>query len=119
MYKYKVKQTETKSYFFNWFTSDYNKVYTFDTYNKALIFALSEEINTFSCIVSDKVQTTRKTYKNYYTLKQFQKHCIKNPMHFLNTQNCRLDNKQISNYYFYLIGSNKLEKLKKFKNAKK
>jgi len=119
MYTYKVKQTETKSYFFNWFTSDYEKVYTFNTYNDALIFCLSEEIKQFSCIISDKVQTTRKTFKNYYTLKEFKKHCINNPMHFLNAQNCRLDNKQISNYYFYLIGSNKLEKLKKFQTQKK
>ena len=119
MYKYKVKQTETKSYFFNWFTSEYKKVYLFDTYNKALIFALSEEIKQFTCIISDKVQTTRKTYKNYYTLKQFKKHCVNNPMYFLNTQNCRLNEEQIENYYFYLISSNKLEKLKKFKNAKK
>jgi len=110
---YKVKQTETKSYFFNWFTSEYEKVYSFNTYKEALIFALSEQINQFTCIVSDKVQTTRKTYKNHYTLKEFKKHCIKNPMHFLNTQNCRLNDEQIKNYYFYLIGSNKLTKLKK------
>lgn len=114
MYKYKVKQTQTKSYFFNWFTSEYEKVYTFNTYNDALIFALSEQIEQFTCIVSDEVETSRKTYKNYYTLKQFKKHCVNNPMHFLNTQNCRLDEKQIANYYFYLIESNKLEKLKKF-----
>ena len=113
MYKYKVKQTQTKSYFFNWFTSEYEKVYLFDTYKDALIFCLSEEIKQFTCIISDKVQTTRKTYKNYYTLSQFKKHCVNNPMHFLNTQKCRLDEKQIENYYFYLIGSNKLTKLKK------
>lgn len=114
MYTYKVKQSETKSYFFNWFKSEYEKVYTFNTYKDALIFCLSEEIKQFVCIVSDKVQTTRKTYKNYYTLKQFKKHCINNPMHFLNTQKCRLDEKQIANYYFYLIGSSKLTKLKKY-----
>ena len=114
MYKYKVKQTETKSYFFNWFESEQVKVYTFNTYKDALIFALSEEVKRFTCIVSDKVQTTRKTYKNYYTLKQFQKHCLNNPMHFLNTQKCRLDQKQIANYYFYLIGCNQLTKLKKY-----
>jgi hypothetical protein len=114
MYKYKVKQTEAKSYFFDLIKKDVTKVYLFDTYKDALIFALSEQIEQFTCIVSDEVQTTRKTYKNYYTLKQFQKHCVKNPMHFLNTQNCRLDDKQIANYYFYLIGSNKLNKLKKF-----
>ena len=71
MYKYKVKQTETKSYFFNWFTSEYEKVYLFNTYKDALIFALSEEIKQFTCIISDKVQTTRKTFKNHLTLKQF------------------------------------------------
>jgi len=113
MYSYKVKQTEAKSYFFNLLKKNVTKVYTFDTYNKALIFALSEQIEQFTCIVSDEVQTTRKTYKNYYTLKQFQKHCVKNPMHFLNTQKCRLNEKQIANYYFYLIGSDKLTKLKK------
>ena len=113
MYKYKVKQTEKRTYFFSLIKKDVTKVYTFNTYNKALIFALSEQINTFSCIVSDKVQTTRKTYKNYYTLNQFKKHCVNNPMHFLNTQKCRLNDKQIERYYFYLIGSGKLTKIKK------
>jgi len=113
MYKYKVKQTEKRTYFFKWFESEQVKVYNFKTYNKALIFALSEQIEQFTCIVSDEVETSRKTYKNYYTLKQFKKHCVKNPMHFLNTQNCRLNEEQIANYYFYLIGSNKLTKLKK------
>jgi len=111
MYTYKVKQTETRNYFFNWFTSDYEKVYLFNTYKDALIFALSEEIEQFTCIVSDKVQTTRKTYKNYITLKQFVKAATNNPMYYLNTQTVKCN---LTNYYFYLIGSNKLEKLKKF-----
>ena len=110
MYTYKVKQTETKSYFFNWFQSEYEKVYSFDTYKDALIFALSEQIEQFTCIVSDKVQTTRKTYKNYLTLKQFIKAATKNPMYYLNTQKVKCN---LTNYYFYLIGSNKLTKLKK------
>jgi len=110
MYKYKVKQTQTKSYFFNWFESEQVKVYSFNTYNKALIFALSEQIKQFSCIVSDKVQTTRKTYKNYLTLKEFIKAATKNPMHYLGTQVVRCN---LETYYFYLIGSNKLTKLKK------
>jgi len=114
MYIYEVKQTQTKSYFFNWFESEQVKVYNFKTYNKALIFALSEQIEQFVCIVSDKVQTTRKTFKNYYTLKQFKKHCVKNPMHFLNAQRCRLNEEQIENYYFYLIGSGKLNKLNRY-----
>ena len=110
MYKYKVKQTETKSYFFNWFTSEYEKVYLFDTYNKALIFCLSEEIKQFTCIVSDEVETTRKTFKNHLTLKQFEKAATNNPMYYLGTQVVRCN---LESYYFYLIGSNKLTKLKK------
>jgi len=43
MYKYKVKQTQTKSYFFNWFTSEYEKVYLFNTYNNALIFCQAKK----------------------------------------------------------------------------
>jgi len=111
MYTYKVKQTETRNYFFNLIKKDVTKVYLFDTYNDALIFALSEEIKQFTCIISDKVQTTRKTYKNYITLKQFVKAATNNPMYYLNTQTVKCN---LSNYYFYLIGSNKLEKLKKF-----
>ena len=110
MYKYKVKQTETKSYFFNWFESEQVKVYSFNTYNDALIFALSEEINTFSCIISDEVETIRKTYKNHLTLKQFTKAATNNPMHYLGTQVVRCN---LETYYFYLIGSNKLTKIKK------
>lgn len=110
MYKYKVKQTETKSYFFNWFTSEQVKVYTFNTYKDALIFCLSEQIKQFNCIVSDKVETTRKTYKNYLTLKEFIKAATNNPMHYLGTQVVRCN---LESYYFYLIGSNKLTKLKK------
>ena len=111
MYKYKVKQTETKSYFFKWFESEQVKVYNFKTYNKALIFALSEQIEQFTCIVSDKVETTRKTYKNYLTLKQFIKAATNNPMYYLETQKVKCN---LTNYYFYLIGSGKLTKLKKY-----
>ena len=111
MYKYKVKQTETKSYFFKWFESEQVKVYTFNTYNKALIFCLSEQIKQFTCIVSDKVETTRKTFKNYLTLKQFTKAATNNPMYYLGTQTVKCN---LANYYFYLISSNKLNKLKKF-----
>ncbi len=110
MYKYKVKQTEKRTYFFSLIKKDVTKVYNFNTYNDALIFALSEQIKQFTCIVSDKVQTTRKTYKNHLTLKQFEKAATKNPMHYLGTQTVKCN---LTNYYFYLIGSNKLTKLKK------
>jgi len=110
MYKYKVKQTQTKSYFFNLIKKDVTKVYSFNTYKEALIFALSEQIKQFNCIVSDKVETTRKTYKNYLTLKEFIKAATNNPMYYLGTQVVRCN---LESYYFYLIGSNKLTKLKK------
>jgi len=110
MYKYKVKQTEKKTYFFNLIKKDITKLYSFNTYKEALIFALSEEIKQFTCIVSDKVETTRKTFKNYLTLKQFIKVATNNPMHYLGTQVVRCN---LETYYFYLIGSNKLTKLKK------
>ena len=110
MYKYKVKQTEKRTYFFSLIKKDVTKVYNFNTYNDALIFALSEQIKQFTCIVSDKVQTTRKTYKNHLTLKQFIKAATKNPMWYLGTQTVKCN---LTNYYFYLIGSNKLTKLKK------
>ena len=112
--KYQAKQTRKEKYFFNLLEKELTSYYNFNNYSEALIFCLSEEIKQFTCIISDKVKTSRKTYKNYYTLKQFKKHCLNNPMYFLNTQNCRLNDEQIANYYFYLIGSNKLEKLKKF-----
>lgn len=110
MYKYKVKQTETRNYFFSLIKKDVTKVYSFNTYNDALIFALSEEIKQFVCIVSDEVQTTRKTFKNYLTLKQFIKAATNNPMYYLGTQKVKCN---LTNYYFYLIGSSKLTKLKK------
>jgi len=110
MYTYKIKQTEKRTYFFNLIKKDVTKVYSFDMYKDALIFALSEEIKQFTCIVSDKVQTTRKTYKNYLTLKEFVKAATKNPMYYLNTQTVKCN---LESYYFYLIGSNKLTKLKK------
>ena len=110
MYKYKVKQTEKRTYFFSLIKKDVTKVYNFNTYNKALIFALSEQIEQFTCIVSDEVQTTRKTYKNHLTLKQFIKAAANNPMYYLGTQKVKCN---LTNYYFYLIGSNKLTKLKK------
>ena len=111
---YQAKQTRKEKYFFNLLEKEFTNSFSFDTYSEALLFCLSEEIKQFSCIISDKVKTTRKTYENYYTLKQFKKHCLNNPMYFLNTQNCRLNDEQIANYYFYLIGYGNLTKLKKY-----
>ena len=112
--KYQAKQIEKKKYFFNLLEKELTNSYSFNNYSEALIFCLSEGIKQFTCIISDKVKTTRKTYKNYYTLKQFVKHAKNNPMHYLGTQSVKLSDKGIHQYYFYLIGSGKLEKLKKF-----
>ena len=111
---YQAKQTEKRKYFFNLLEKEFISSYSFNNYNEALIFCLSEEIKQFYCIISDKVKTTRKTYENYYTLKQFIKHAKSNSMHYLGTQSVKLSDKGIEQYYFYLIGSNKIEKLKKF-----
>tara|TARA_R100000541_G_C1833268_1_gene74551 strand:+ start:188 stop:529 length:342 start_codon:yes stop_codon:yes gene_type:complete len=111
---YQVKQTEKRKYFFNLLEKEFTSSYSFNNYSEALLFCLSEEIKQFSCIISDKVKTTRKTYENYYTLKQFIKHAKINPMHYLGTQSVKLNNDGIKQYYFYLIGSGKLSKLKKY-----
>ena len=111
--KYQANQTIKQKYFFNLLEKELTSSYSFNTYNKALIFCLSEGIKQFYCIISNKVQTTRKTYENYYTLKQFIKHAKNNPMHFLGTQSVKLSDKGIEQYYFYLIGSGNLHKLKK------
>jgi len=107
---YQVKQTRKEKYFFNLLEREMMNSYSFDNYSEALLFCLSEEIKQFDCIVSDKVKTSRKTYENYYTLKQFIKAATINPMWYLGTQSVKVN---LENYYFYLIGSGKLTKLKK------
>lgn len=107
---YQVKQTENIKYFFNLLEKEFTSSYSFNNYNEALIFCLSEEIKQFTCIISDKVKTSRKTYENFYTLKQFMKHAKNNPMYYLGTQTVKVN---LKTYYFYLIGSGKLTKLKK------
>jgi hypothetical protein len=107
---YQVKQTENIKYFFNLLEKEFTSSYSFNNYNEALIFCLNEEIKQFTCIISDKVKTSRKTYENFYTLKQFMKHAKNNPMYYLGTQTVKVN---LKTYYFYLIGSGKLTKLKK------
>ena len=111
---YQAKQTRKEKYFFNLLEKEFTNSFSFDTYSEALIFCLSEGIKQFTCIISDKVKTSRKTYKNYYTVKQFVKHAKTNPMHYLGTQSVKLSDKGIEQYYFYLIGSSNLTKLKKY-----
>tara|TARA_R110000796_G_C14394194_1_gene416786 strand:- start:288 stop:632 length:345 start_codon:yes stop_codon:yes gene_type:complete len=114
MYKYKVKQTRKQKYFFNLLEKELTNSYNFNKYRKALIFCLSEGIKEFSCIISDKVKISLKTYENHYTLKQFKRYAKNNPMFYLGTQSVKLSDKGIEQYYFYLIGSGNLTKLKKY-----
>ena len=112
---YKIEQTKTKKRYFLGFElkpKKITKTYYFKEYKNALIFALSEQIKIFYCIVSDEVKTTRKTYKNFLTLAQFKKASNKNPLFYLGTRDAKKIN--IENYYFYLISSNNINKLKKF-----
>jgi hypothetical protein len=109
--KYQAKQIEKRKYFFNLLEKELTSSYSFNTYSEALLFCLSEEIKQFTCIISDKVKTSRKTYENYFTLKQFIKAATVNPMHYLGTQSVKVN---LETYYFYLIGSGNLTKLKKY-----
>ena len=111
--RYQVKQTRKQKYFFNLLEKELTNSYNFNNYSEALLFCLSEGIKQFSCIISDNVKTTRKTYENHYTVKQFIRYAKNNPMYYLGTQSVKLSNKGIEQYYFYLIGSSNLHKLKK------
>ena len=58
--KYQIKQTETKKTFFG--TKEVEKVYTFQTYAKALTFAIHEQIKKITCIMTHTDECGR-TYK--------------------------------------------------------
>jgi len=108
---YEIKQTtEKKRLLFG--TKKVTKVYKFRTLNDAYVFALDEQIKNVFCCLSDKVKTIRKPFKIFYTLEQFIKVSKKNPFHFLGVRNYKKIN--IKLYYFYLVNSNQLQKLKKF-----
>jgi|13_taG_2_1085334.scaffolds.fasta_scaffold08085_3 hypothetical protein len=109
---YTIKQTETKKCLFGLISREVEKVYKFATYNEAVNFAFNEQINKITCNISDKVKTTRRPFKTILTLEQFIKVSKKNPFHFLGVRNYKKIN--IKLYYFYLVNSNQLQKLKKF-----
>ena len=115
--KYEIKQTQTKKTFFG--TKEIEKIYTFDTYAEALTFAIHEQIKTITCIMTHKdesgrtykANTTRKPFKQFYTLAQFEKIATKFPIHYLGTGFPERIN--IKQYYLYLFESKQLHKLKK------
>ena len=115
--KYEITQTQTKKTFFG--SKEIEKVYTFNSYAEALTFAIHEQINTITCIMTHtdesgrtyKANTTRKPFKQFYSLDQFEKIATKFPIHYLGTRFPEMIN--IKEYYLYLFGSKQLHKLRK------
>ena len=111
---YKIKQVEKRSNLFYFIKrKNVTKVYSFKLYKKALIFALSEEINTIYCCLDANIKPTkRNTYELYLNVKEFIKAAKINPMYYLGLNNYKKVN--LTRFYFYLVGSGKLEKLRKY-----
>jgi len=110
MYKITQKQKQSN----NWFglkRADKVTVNEFTTYNKALIFALNEQIQFFYCHI-DKIKTVRKTYSRYLTCIQFCKKAAKNPLHYTGTSTTK--NLDLKNLYYYYVNSNNLHRIEKF-----
>jgi hypothetical protein len=105
---YSITQKTTKKVLY-FFSTEVEKTYKFEDYNKALIFALNEQINKIVCNFSDSVKTTRKPFQTFYKVDEFLKVATNNPIHFLGTR--QKVNKAL--FYYYLINSNQLHKLKK------
>jgi len=90
-----------------------HKVYKFKEYKKALIFALSEGINIIECIISPDIKPTKRIpYLIYMNVKQFTTAAKNNPLHYLGHNKPEAVN--IERFYYYLVESGKLQKLKKY-----
>jgi len=90
-----------------------NKVYTFESYKEALIFALSEQIKFIECIISPSIKPTKRIpYLIYMNSKEFIKAAKINPLHFIGSNSYK--NVDLEHYYFYLVASGNLHKLKKY-----
>jgi len=109
MYYEVTQTTEKKRLLFG--TKKVNKVYKFRTLNKALLFALNEQIDTIIVNIGEGITTKRKPFRDYYSLEQFIKVSKKNPFFYLGVHNYKKID--IEKVYFYLVNNN-LSKLKKF-----
>ena len=107
---YKVTQYTTKNRLF-FGTKEVKKVYNFDSYNNALIFALNEQIKHFKCIISDSIAINRNTFVNVYTCKEWVKLARKNPMHYISLQSAK--GIALERLYYYYINSGKMHKIRK------
>tara|TARA_R110002012_G_C11605856_1_gene607743 strand:+ start:561 stop:926 length:366 start_codon:yes stop_codon:yes gene_type:complete len=111
-YVYTIKQKEKVYSFLCLFKKTIYKTYKFDNYKEAYLFALHEQIKIITVHIIDKIKTTRRPFQNLYTLKEFQSLARLNPRHYLGgLYTNKID---VELYYFYLINSNQLTKLKKY-----
>lgn len=107
---YKVKQKETRK---SWLgrIKLVEKVYTFEKYSDALIFALNEQIRYFSHTIDGKHCSTRDAYKQYHSVKNWVKLAVKNPQHYIGLSSSKGVN--LEKMYFYYLNSDNLHRLKK------
>ena len=106
---YEVKQNHIEMRWFH--NKEITTTYKFGSYKRALQFCLDEQIKEMTCVISDKIQRKIRPFKHFYTLDQFTKLCKKHPLHYTGLRYInRLD---LNRYYFYLVGSYKLTKLRK------
>lgn len=109
---YTIRQAEKVFTFLYWSKKTIYKTYKFDNFKQAFRFALDEQIKIITVHISKTIKTTRRPFRYIYTLKEFKNLCKINPMHFLGLSSP--DRINVELYYFYLINTNQLTKLKKY-----
>ena len=109
---YKIRQTTTKKIVFKLLEKTSTKSYYFKHYNKAVIFALSEQIKfIYSIPCKGCKPIIKRPFENYMNESEFIKASNKNPLHYVGLRTIK--NVDLKNYYYYLVSSNNLQKLKK------
>ena len=109
---YKVRQTKKIFSPLYLYKKEVSKVYKFKNFIDALKFAANEQIENFT-FDNGRVKTKHKTFKYLHSLNSFINLCKINASFYLGVNNYK-SIKNIDTYYFYLINSNQLTKLKKY-----
>tara|TARA_B100001093_G_scaffold49800_1_gene42330 strand:+ start:7323 stop:7655 length:333 start_codon:yes stop_codon:yes gene_type:complete len=109
---YKVTQTKKVFSALKLYKKTIKKDYFFKSFYDALKFAANEQINKFY-FVKGKIKTSHKTFDYLHSLQAFKNLCKINASFYLGVNNYS-SVKNIDTYYFYLINSNQLIKLKKY-----
>lgn len=107
---YKITQKETRKSWLG-FTKTKTKVYTFEKYSEALIFALNEQIRYFKHTIDGAKPTTRDAFKQYHSVKNWVKLAEKNPLHYIGLSRTKGIN--LEKLYYYYLNSDNLHRLKK------